>query len=84
MKTMLVGDGKVCSMLNIFYNYIYILDCSVQTVRVVEPNKSVAVGRDVVCSLILIIVWFWIYITLDLVPYHACSNPMYSQLCSLY
>ena len=81
MKTMLVGDGKVSSMLNIFYNYI---DCSVQTVRVVEPNKSVAVGRDVVCSLILIIVWFWIYITLDLVPYRACSNPMYSQLCSLY
>ena len=77
MKTMLVGDGKVYSMLNIFYN---ILDCSVQTVRVVEPNKSVAVGRDVVCSLILIIVWFWIYITLGLVPYHACSNPINSQL----
>ena len=64
MKMMLVGHGKVCSKLNIFYNYyIYILDCSVQTVRVVEPNKSVAVGRDVVCSIILIIVWYWIYIT---------------------
>ena len=61
----------VCSISFRIIIYTIILDCSVQTVSVVEPNKSVAVGRDVVCSLIFIIVWFWIYITLDLVPYHA-------------
>ena len=64
----------VCSISFRIIIYTIILDCSVQTVSVVEPNKSVAVGRDVACSLILIIVWFWIYITLKLVPCMQQSN----------